>query len=461
MIEGRIRRALLLMVITYGAQASAFSQPIRGGVPEGAPTETVLDLSLREAVERGLQRNLGLLLALEDVGEAEGARAVARADLLPHLSGDVSVVNQKISLEAFGFSGLEGLDAVIGPFNVFDARARVSQTLLDFDAMASSRASERRLEGRRLDLETTKDTVILACVNLYLHALAAESRIEASHAQLATAEALFERAEHRKETGLSPGIDVLRAQVQAEAERQRVIVSENDAEKLKLALARAIGLPVGQRFRLSDQMPNPPSEPMSLEQAAARAYENRADLKAEQARVAAAEEETRAARGEGLPSVKVAGDFGAIGQTVASSRATYSLSAGVEVPIFEGGRVQGEVAEAEAKLRRQTAIRDDLKAGIYYEVRSHYGDVRAARQRVAVSDSALELARQQLEQAQDRFEAGVAGNIDVVQAQESLARAAEDRIESLLAYNTAKAALARALGTVQTDYTTFLRGPNR
>jgi outer membrane protein TolC len=449
--------ALVLLLVSGNTVAA---QHLSGGVPEGAPASGAIDLSLRDAVALGLQRNLGLILSLDAVSEASGSRTVARADLLPQLRAGASIVNQKINLEAFGFSGFPGVPTVIGPFNVFDARAYVTQTILDFDALASSRASERKLEARESDLKSTRDEVVLAVASLYLRVLAAESRIEAAKAQLGTADALRELAMHRKESGLAPGIDVLRAQVQTQSERQRVIVTENDAKKLKLALARAIGLPLGQEYRLTDEMPFAPLPLGSLEDAIAHAYENRADLKASESRVSAAEQEEQAARGEGLPSIGVAGDFGAIGQTVGGSRATYSVSAEVSIPLFEGGRVGGKVAEARSKLHQQQALRDDLKAGIDYEVRAAYGDVEAARERVEVADSALELARQQLDQAKDRFQAGVAGNIDVVQAQEFLARATEDRIESLLSYNSAKAELAGALGTAESAFVSFLRGSN-
>lgn len=456
----RVLVFLLGLVLVLAGGGVDAGQSLAGGVPDGAPTSGVLELSLRDAVERGLRRNLGLILSLEAVSEESGTRTAARADLFPQLHSGVSFIRQRVNLEAFGFSGFPGIPTVIGPFNVFDARVFVTQTILDFDALASSRAEERKLEAREHDLKSTRDEVVLACAALYLRVLAAESRIEAAKVQLETAEALRELALHRKESGLAPGIDVLRAQVQAQSERQRVIVAENDEKKLKLALARAIGLPVGQEFRLTDEMPFAPLPLLGLEEAIARAHEDRADLKASESRVSAAEQEERAARGEGLPSVGVAGDFGAIGQSVGGSRATYSVSAEVNVPLFEGGRVRGKVAEARSRLRQQQALRDDLEAGIDYEVRAAYGDVEAARQRVEVVDAALDLARQQLDQAKDRFEVGVAGNIDVVQAQESLARATEDRIVSLLDYNSAKAELARALGVAESAFFAFLRGTN-
>src|SRR6185436_11774600 len=189
-----------------------------------------------------------------------------------------------------------------------------------------------------------------------------------------------------------------------------------------------------------------------------RAYAARSDLQAAQARVDAALQERRAAAGEGLPSVGVSGDYGAIGNNVAGARPTYNMSVNLRVPLFEGGRTQAKVQQAESRVRQETAILEDLRAGIYYEVQSALLDLEAAGERVGVAESAVALAQQQLEQAQDRFTAGVAGNIEVTEAQEALARATEDRIASLLEHNVSKALLARALGAAETGYADFVRG---
>ena len=288
--------------------------------------------------------------------------------------------------------------------------------------------------------------------------MAGESRIAAARAQLTTAQALYDLASDRKKSGLVAGIDVLRAEVQLAAQRQRVIVTEDEAAKQKLALARAIGLPLGQAFRLADEMPFAALPPVAPGEALQRAYATRADLQAAQARVRAAEQERRAAAGEGLPSVGVSGDYGAIGNDVGGAMPTFTVSVNLRIPIFEGGRVQAKVQQADARLRQAKASLEDLRAGVYYEIQSTLLDLKATEERVGVATRAFELAEQQLEQAQDRFAAGVAGNIDVTQAQEALARAAEDRIQSLFEHNVSKVSLARALGAAESSYGDFLRG---
>jgi outer membrane protein TolC len=417
-----------------------------------------LALSLTDAVERGLQHNLGLILGREGVLAAEGARRGARADLLPQLRAGVVETRQKINLAAFGFSGLPGLPEIVGPFSVFDARAFVSQSVLDLKSLYHARAASHELRAAEHEERNTRDLVVLACAGLYLQAVAGESRITAARAQLDTAEALFALARDRKGAGLAPAIDALRAEVQMQAQRQRLIVAEEESARDKLALARALGLPLGQRFRLTDPMPLALLAPLSPEEAVDRAWRDRADLKAAQARVAAAESRRRSALGEGLPALAVSADYGTIGNDPGTARATFTLGAALRVPIFEGGRAQGRVQEEEAKVREETARFQDLRGRVYYEVQTAFLSLRSAEERVRVAEKALALAREQLTQAQDRFAAGVASNIDVIQAQEALATATEDQIASLFALNLAKVSLARALGGAEANYVQFLRG---
>jgi outer membrane protein TolC len=459
--RGALRVALVVALITSAGLVRAQEGPslsaLQGGVPTGQATTDEIALSLTEAVERGLRFNLGSILGGAAVTAAEGARKETLADLLPQVRAGLAESRQTINLAAFGFS-LPGVPQIIGPFNIFDARAYVHQSILDLKALNKSRAASNALEAARQDERGVRDLVVLVCGQLYLQAVAGESRIAAARAQLDTAEALLAVARDRKASGLGAGIEVLRAEVQMESLRQRLIVAEQDAAKQKLALARSIGLPLGQRYRLADAMPFAPAAPMTVEDAVSRAYAGRPDLKAAEARVEAAETLRKAAQGEGLPSLAVSADYGALGNDVSGSRATYTVGAALKVPLFEGGRVHGRVREAEARVRQERARLEDVKAGIYYEVQSVFLDLKAAEDRVHVAEGALALAREQLQQARDRFASGVADNVEVVQAQEALASAAENHIASLYAHNVAKFSLARALGGAETSYAELLKG---
>lgn len=461
-IEARtIRLTLAFALASIPCRAQEAAAPalaaFQGGVPSGAATAEEIPLTLREAIERGLRSNLGAILGASTVDLAEAARRATTADLLPQARLGLSEVRQKINLEAFGFS-LPGMPPLVGPFNVFDARAYVQQPLLDLRALHRRHAATDALEAARQDERGARELVVLACGQLYLQALAGEARIAAARAQLDTAESLLGLARDRRASGLLAGIDVLRADVQAQSLRQRLIVAEQDAAKQKLALARGIGLPLGQRFRLADAMPFAPAPPLTAEDATAQAWRDRPDLKAAAARVLAADEARKAARGEGLPSVAVAADYGAIGNTVSGALGTYALAAGVRVPVFEGGRVAARVREAEARAAEARARLEDLRARVYYEVQATLLDLRAAEQRVQVAEGALALARQQLEQSRDRFSAGVADNLELIQSQEALASAEESRIGSLYAHNLARFSLARTLGSAEAGYSELVKG---
>jgi outer membrane protein TolC len=299
---------------------------------------------------------------------------------------------------------------------------------------------------------------VYVCANLYLQAVASSSRIDATRAQVNTAEVLYNLALDQKSAGVVPGIEVLRAQVELQAQQQKLIVAENQFAKDKLALARAIGLPLGQEFTLTDGMSYTPMPPMSLDESVQRAYKERPDYQSAQARMRAAELERKSAKAERLPTVDFSADYGALGQRPWQNHGTFTVTSMVRFPIFQGGRVQGLVLEADAALRQRQAELEDLRGRIYYDVRNAFLDLKAAADRMQVAQSAIKLANEQVQESQDRFRAGVTNNVEVVQAQESLATASENYVASLQAHNAAKLALARAIGISETAYEEFLRG---
>lgn len=443
------------------ATAATVPVMLQGAVPEGEATAEEIPLGLSDAIARGLRQNLGVLESNQSVRLARATRNERRADLLPSLTGHVAETRQKINLAAFGFTGLPGTQdfpTIVGPFNVFDARLGVSQTVFDLHALERARAEGHNLRAAQFAAENTRDLVVLVIGNLYLRVGAAQSALDAAREQRTAAEALFRLAGDRKEAGLVAGIEVLRAQVQLQQRKERELQAANQLEKAKLDLARAIGLPLGQRFAITDPLTFAPPPPMTEAEATKRAYEARADWKEAQARLRAAEASRRAARGELLPTLNVGADYGQIGNSPSSAEGTYTLSAAVRVPLFEGGRGQARVAEADAALEQRRAEARELEARIHYEVQAAFLDLASAAARVETARLAVELATQQLEQARDRFANGVAGNIDVVQAQDALATSRDAYVSSVFDHNMAKAILARSLGLAEEAVAQFLRG---
>jgi outer membrane protein TolC len=463
-------RVALVAALVAALAAPAFAQgqpapslpansPFAGGVPDQTPTAGTLSLSVADVIRRALDHNLGVLTANEAVDRARGERWNALSQLLPNVSASITESRQVRNLAAFGFplSGT-GFPSIVGPFNVFDARLFASQSVFDLHALGDARAESHTLAASRHSLQSARDLVVLVAANLYLQTVSAAARADSARAQRDTAQALFDQATSMRQGGIVAGIDVVRSEVRLATERQRVTAAESDFQKSKLQLARVIGLPLGQEFMLSDQIPYVPIPEMSLQEALDRAYRDRPDYLAVQERVRAAEARRLGAIGQALPSVRVNADWGAIGLTPDTARSTFTVMGAVNVPIFEGGRQQGRLIEANAELRLRRAEAEDLRAEIYYDVRTAFLDLQSTGEQLPVATQARDLAAQQLTQSRDRFAAGVANNIEVVQAQEAVALASEQYIGALYAFNVSKAVLARSLGTAEEAVQRYLGG---
>jgi outer membrane protein TolC len=435
--------------------------PLLGSVPEGQATGEEIDLSLTDAIERGLRSNLGVLLSGHGRTAAEGERRQALSELLPNLSAGLSETIQQTNLAALGFPGFPGVPQIIGPFSVFDARAYANQSLLNLPALHRLDSASEDLKAADFTYQNAKDLVVLGVVGLYLQALAGKGRVEAAQAQFETAQALYMQATSFKEAGVVPAIEVLRAQVEMQSEQQRLIYLQNRFEKEKLKLGRAIGLSPAQRFRMTDDAPYRPLPPITVDQAIERAYAGRPDYKSAESRLRSASLARKAAESQRLPTADVGFNYGTIGRRPGSTHGTFTLAANVDVPIFEGGRISGEVMEAEALVRERQNQLDNLHAQIRYDVQNAFLDIRSSENQVKVAANTIDLAHQQLEQARDRFTAGVATNIEVVQAQAALATANENYISSLFGYNLAKAELARAIGGAEKIVLDYLRGETK
>ncbi|HLX08903.1 MAG TPA: TolC family protein [Thermoanaerobaculia bacterium] len=447
--------------MTSPASATLGNQsPYFGSVAPGKATSGVLRLSIDEALARGLKYNLALLLDEQSTQAARGQRWKSLSDLLPNVTTRTSETSEQINLAVFGFSPAAlaafHVPSVVGPFSVFDTRAFLTQRL-DLKAIEDLRASRDNIAAAEYSYKDARDLVVLVAGNAYLLVNAAEARVETAEAQVKTSQSLAQKAADRRQAGLAPAIDDLRAQVELQARQQQLLAARNDLAKRRLDLARAIGLPPGQEFELADRIGFQPLEPSAVEGALERAYQSRSDYQSALARVRAAQRGVKAARAERLPSLGFDADYGDIGLTPGASHGTFTVAGTVTIPVFQGGKVRGDVMVAEAALKQRQSELEDLKGRIDYQVRTSLLDLKTAADQVAVAKSSVELAGQTLEQAQDRFQAGVTDNIEVVEAQEAVASANESYISSVYAHNIAKATLARAEGIAEQAVSQFLK----
>src|SRR5271166_3013629 len=455
---GQTGAAVLSIVPTAEQVTNRNQDPFAGSLPRGKASADVLDLTIDDALDRGLKYNLGLYLAARVTEQSSAARLRALTDLLPVVNGSFSESEQRLNLKQFGLT-FPGFRTSVGPFGLSDLRATGAWTVFDFHSINNIQAASQNVKAAQFTYRDARDTVVVAVGANYLLTIAQESRVTATEAELKTAQALYQLAEDQEKAGLAPQIDTLRARVQLQAQMEALIQAENDLEKQRISLARVIGLPVQQKFRLLNRVPYQPLPEIELESAFERALQTRSDYQAALASLRAAQLSREAAWKQRLPSIGLAGEYGVLGNTPDAMSPNWSAAATLRIPIFLGGRVEADVRQTEAVLKQRQAQVDNLRGRIEQDVEDALLDLKAAAQQVEVARLGLELAQQALAQSQDRFAAGVTNNVEVIQGQQQLAAANEQYIAGLYAHNIAKVLLARAIGNAEAVVKQYLGQP--
>ena len=427
------------------------SNDYKGSLISGASNGGVLDLTLDDAIQRGFRTNLGIILQNSQVQTASGTRLQQLQSLLPTITGSATYTVQQINLAAYGLS-FPGIKPIIGPFQVFDFRAYLSQSLLNIQSLQSYLASKHNFAGAKLSAEDARNMVVLTVGNAYLVCIADMSRITAEEAEKANAKVSLDQATASHDAGISPRLDVLRAQVDYQNADQQLIQARATLDKDKLALARAIGLPLDQQFRLTDSVPFATAAATTPEQAFSDALKNRKDLAGAAERVKGAEAQKKAANAEQYPTVNFNGDFGDLGTTVGHSHGTYTATGEVSAPILQIAKTRGDKEVADASLQQQRARYSDQVQQVNADVRDALLDIEAAAKLVEAARSNVDLANEELVEAQQRFRVGVADNLAVSDAQAQTQQANDQYISALYQHNVAKLSLARAVGYAGTNY---------
>jgi outer membrane protein TolC len=425
--------------------------PFAGSVP-AKPVPGVLPLSLRDAIDRGLKQNLGALLSNADIRSARGQRWEQLSALLPHLTVTPYAAVSQINLKELGISlNIPGvnLPSAVGPFSYFDARVNVTQSIFDWKSINATRAAGESLKSAEYTYKDARDLVVLAVGFTYLQAIADEARIQTAEAQVQTAQALYNQASDQVTAGTSPAIDGLRAKVELQTRQQQLIQAKNNFAIQKLTVARVIGLAPGQDFEFTDKSPYQPFEGITVDEALKRAYASRSDYQAAMTDMRAAEFSRKAAVAGYFPSLSFNADYGTGGSHPSTATQVFDVRGTLSIPIFQGGSVHGEILQAESRLEQSRERLDNLRAQIDSDVRTALLNLQSSADQVNVARSNIDLAEETLAQSRDRFTAGVADTVEVVQSQEIVASAHEQFISSLYGYNFAKISLARALGVAE------------
>jgi len=432
------------------------SNPFLGSVATGEVSAQPIDLSLDDAIQRGLKNNLGIILSGTQSSGARGQRLSQLQALLPtvDLSAQANVLEVDLPAQGLRFPGLP---TIIGPFGYVDIRAKLNWTLINVNSLRSYLAARHNFTAATLTAQDAQDMVVLTVGNAYLLVLADQAEVDSAEAQLATAKVSLDQAVANHQAGTAPLLDELRARVDEQTIDQQLIVARNALDKDKLALARVIGLPLAQQFNPSDKAPYSAFDQFDVDAAIRQAHANRKDLAAMVEQTKAAEEQRKAATADRFPTLKFQGDYGDIGVTLGHSHGTGDATGTASIPVFKEFEFRGEAEEAQSQLDTQKAELSDLNAQVDADVRDALLDIRSAQQQVEVARSSVALAHEALSEAQQRYKAGVSDNLAVSQAQASVAQADNQYVASLYRHNVAKLSLARALGAGQ-NYKNYVGG---
>jgi outer membrane protein TolC len=420
-----------------------------------------MHLSLGDAARLAARQSAIAQGARLRADEAQARVRERRADLLPNLSSYVQEAGRTFNTSTLGidFPSEPGVPPLFdprgqveGPVNTLDVRGRVQQNLLDFGAIGRVRSAQAEARSSTADAEATAEQAATTATNAYVRAMRADADLRARQADTLLATELLRIAESQLEAGTGVGLDVTRARAQLAATRAALLSSRNARDHAHLDLVRALAVPVGTDLVLTDSLTTMAGGETVPDEATlvAEALRNRPDLVAEEQRVRAAKQGLSAIKAERLPSLGLVADDGVIGKNGAKLLNTYTWGLQVSVPIFDGFRREARVQEQQSVVREAEVRQRDLEQQARADVRGALIDLEGAREQLAAATERLQLAEQELAQARDRFNAGVAGNADVVNASLALtsSRTLVNDAETL--YQLARVALARATGSVTT-----------
>jgi outer membrane protein TolC len=450
---------VFLLVVFDATGTRGQNTTVLGSVPSGPASDALVQLTLRDAIKMALSYNLGAIESGQNAQIARGQRLLALSNLLPQVSAGASENVQQVNLGTFGLNGLKiGIPIVVGPFAYSSVDASVSQTLFSYESIQRFRAARTAEQASQLSYQDILDVITLTVGNAYLRIIEADSRIKAQEAQVQNARALYDRAADQVEAGTAPRIDATRTAVQLHTEEYNLSIARNNFAVAKLALGRAIGLPLGQQFELADTLPYSDITPLSVDDALEIAFKSRGDFRSALDSQKAAAQTLSARKGERYPTVAVNGSYGDMGPTFGNSHGDFTFQAGIRVPLFTGGRIKGDITQAEAELRQRKAESENIRGQIDQDVRTALLNLNAAKEQVEVAKQNVELANESLARSKDRFTSGVSDSVEVVQAEQALASANDQYITSLYNHNFAKLSLARALGVARSSYSEYLGG---
>jgi len=437
--------AAVLVLLLAGFAPAA----VRG---QTSATPATLRLTLRDAVQLALRQNPQVQIASLNLAQSQEDRAISRSALLPQASLSASERVQRMNIAALVGRPFPGFPQHIGPFEIFQAGPNFSVPIFDLTLWHRWQASKSNVTATAAQEQTAREQIAVLVVSQYLAGLRAAADVSSAKSRVDLAQALYNQAADLQKNGVGTGIDTLRANVELQNEKQRLITTQVQLQTTLFGLARLLNLKPDQAVELADEVSFFQTPAIAVDQSLQAALENRPEMKALAATKEALRRQEEAAWSQRLPTLNFNGNWAYQGLTPLTSIPTYVYAGTLDIPLFTGGRIRAETARTQIEVRKLEQQRQEQANQITLDVKTAVAQLESARSEVDVANLGVDLARQEVTQARDRFGAGVANNIEVISAQDALSRANDNQIQALYRYNQSRADLARATGEMQNLY---------
>jgi outer membrane protein len=444
-MAANFRQALVVLVLilqlSLPLDASAQQQPAGSPAP--------LQLTLKQAVQLSLKQNPQRVIAQLLVSESDRNSQIARSALLPHADIEAQGYINQYNVQSIERAPKRG---GLGPYQIIQAGPAFSQSILDFQKIRAYQIGREGTQQARADEKTAREIVVNAVVDQYLLILNALATRDAALARVALAQRLYEQAGELQKTGIGLSIDTVRANVELQNERQNLIDAETLTHTTKYGLAALLDLPRDQDLEVTDRLDFYDLPALDKQALLDQALTARPEIHSLNSQQRIAKLTTDAAGEQRLPQLDFSGFWFYQGSRFNNGIPAYNYALSLEFPLFTGGRIRAEEARAKLEEQRVAETRRQLEAQIVSEVKSALDELTAARNSVDVANLGFQLAQEEVAQAQRRFAAGVTTNVEVITAQDELARASDNQIGALYQFNLSRASLARATGQIEAMY---------
>lgn len=439
--RGRVFLILPVLLVAIGAahaQTNATAQP--------------LQLNLHQAIELALKQNPTVQIAGLNLAESQKNSAIARSALLPQADFNVSDRAIRANIRAGIGLTIPGVPEAVGPFQVFQTGSNFSAPVFDLSLWRRWQASRKNILSADAQRQSVREQIVLLVVSQYLASLHAGAQAQAAQSQVDLAQALYDQTSDMQKNGVATGVDALRANVELQDEKQRLIVAQTNQQIALYGLSKLLNLDPQQKIVLEDQTSFFETPEISADESLAQAYQARPEMRALLAEQQSLEYQKRADSESRWPALLFSGDYEQQGLSSSTIIPTYVYEAGITLPLFTGGRIHNEIARDDLEVRKIQQSVTDERNQIALDVHTAIAELDSARNQVRVANLGVDLANQEVQQSRDRFKAGVADNIEVITAQDALARANENQISALYQYNQSRADLAHAIGRIELLY---------